>query len=163
MFGLLRAFTAKKVPRGLRLLDDNGMMVETEAAEQQLFRSFFGALGAGGQTTFAALAATSRPMRTCAMSISEDPSIIPSRTCVALDLASAKLQKAVGESVVGAEAFKVCADVGARILHPLVLKSVVNAEAPLQWKGSQLLALFKGKGTRTATTSYRDVSGRPRC
>ena len=44
------------------------------------------------------------------------------------------------------------------MLHPLLCKALVNAEAPLQWKGSQLAALFKGKGARTSIKSYRDVS-----
>ena len=69
-----------------------------------------------------------------------------------------KLRKALGESTVGVEGFRLCPTESARILHPLVCKSLVNAEAPLQWKGAQLAALYKGKGSRMEESSYRDVA-----
>ena len=64
----------------------------------------------------------------------------------------------LGESTFSGEAFRTCPVEAARALHPLVCKSLLNAEAPLQWKGAQLAALFKGKGSRAHLTSYRDVA-----
>ena len=58
----------------------------------------------------------------------------------------------------GAEAYRLAPHETAKVFHPLVWKSLTNCEAPLQWKGAQLAALYKGKGSRTELTSYRDVS-----
>ena len=45
-----------------------------------------------------------------------------------------------------------------KILHPLVFKSVVAIQPPLQWKGGHLFEIYKGKGSRHDIQSYRDVT-----
>ena len=40
---------------------------------------------------------------------------------------------------------------------PLVLKSFVRVQPPLQWKGGTLFALFKAKGSPSSCCNYRDI------
>jgi hypothetical protein len=45
----------------------------------------------------------------------------------------------------------------ARIQFPLVLKSFVRVQPPLQWKGGMLCELCKMKGSPSSCGNYRDV------
>ena len=158
MYQMLRRFTVPRVPRGQRLHDALGNPVQTLVEEQALFRDHFIGLAAGRAVPFADLVAEGRPGRVAADGIAEDLSIIPSRPRLTTDIATAQLGKAIGESKIGAEGMRLCPAAAAGLLHPLVTKSLINAEAPLQWKGAQLATLFKGKGARSSLKSYRDVA-----
>ena len=153
----LRRFSSPRPPRGQRLLDVSGHPVDTAADEQRLLRDHFAQLAAGMPTSFGELSLANAPVRTASRLIVEDASLFPARPEVYCGISCAKLRKAIGESRLGAEAFKLCPVESARAVHLLYCKSLLNAEAPLQWKGSQLATLYKGKGRRTAISSFRDV------
>ena len=158
LYRLLRRFTVDRAPRGQRLVLESGVAAATAVDEQRLFRDHFVSLSAGEVTTFSATVTSNTPARTGFRYADEDMSVFPSRASVSVGLSTAKLRKAVGEAVVGAEGYRVSPKFSARLLHPLLCKSLINAEAPVQWKGSQLAALYKGKGPRTQLKSYRDVA-----
>ena len=44
-----------------------------------------------------------------------------------------------------------------RIYYPLVLKTYVRIQPPIQWKGGMLQELFKGKGSSSVCSNFRDV------
>ena len=44
-----------------------------------------------------------------------------------------------------------------RIYYPLVLKTYVRIQPPIQWKGGMLHQLFKGKGSSSVCSTFRDV------
>ncbi len=45
----------------------------------------------------------------------------------------------------------------ARLFFPLVVKTFVRVQPPLQWKGGMICDLFKGKGSPSLITSYGDI------
>ena len=61
-------------------------------------------------------------------------------------LAGSKQKQVAGESGLASDAFHLCRREAAALLHPLLTKSMANADAPLQWKDAQLV------------TSYRDIA-----
>ena len=44
-----------------------------------------------------------------------------------------------------------------RIYYPLILKTYVRIQPPIQWKGGMLQELFKGKGSSSVCSNFRDV------
>eukprot|EP00959_Pyramimonas_sp_CCMP1952_P360680 7554071-Pyramimonas_sp.AAC.1 len=64
----------------------------------------------------------------------------------------------ISEDCNGSELFKAAPLECARLFHPLVFKSVLAVQPPLQWKGGHLFELYKDKGAMTDIPSYRDVT-----
>eukprot|EP00973_Karenia_brevis_P014743 2013288-Karenia_brevis.AAC.1 len=62
-----------------------------------------------------------------------------------------------GECCTGAEVHKLLPDVMAVLLHPLHVKSSLTIRRPLQWKGGQLMNLWKGKASPSLIKNHRDV------
>ena len=53
--------------------------------------------------------------------------------------------------------FKEFPDEVAQLQFPLVIKSFVRVQPPLQWKGGMLSELFKMKGSPSSCGNYRDI------
>ena len=123
-----------------------------------MFRRHFARLGAARETAFRELYDVNAKVLASRVVADVDFDVLPSRCALTLVLAKAKMSKAAGESTLASDAFRLCPREFTKLLHPLITKSLVNAECPLQWKGAQLIALYKGKGAHTAITSYRDIS-----
>ena len=43
------------------------------------------------------------------------------------------------------------------LYYPLILKTFIRIQPPIQWKGGMLQELFKGKGSSTKCGNFRDV------
>ena len=65
--------------------------------------------------------------------------------------------RAIGEDLVPDELLKLCPQATHRLLYPLMLKAVLTVRPPLQWRGGQIMELYKGKGSASDPASYRDV------
>ena len=70
----------------------------------------------------------------------------PSMTFVTRTNAAAKLDKAHGESCVGAEVNRCWPIEVAKLTHPLHVKSTMNISRPLKWRGGMLGELWKCQG-----------------
>ena len=44
-----------------------------------------------------------------------------------------------------------------QIYYPLILKTFIRIQPPIQWKGGMLQELFKGKGSSSICSNFRDV------
>lgn len=65
--------------------------------------------------------------------------------------------KAIGEDLVPDELLRACPQAALRLIHPLIVKSAATLRPPLQWRGGQILELYKGKGPAADVCNYRDV------
>ena len=66
-------------------------------------------------------------------------------------------RRAVGLDNLPHELYKVCPRVAARLLYPLACKFTLRLQEPIQWKGGQLFALHKGRGSFQNCTSFRSI------
>ena len=55
------------------------------------------------------------------------------------------------------ELLKACPSDAAAVLYPVVLKMIFRLEEPLQWKGGQIISLFKGKGSQSDCQNHRGI------
>jgi hypothetical protein len=65
--------------------------------------------------------------------------------------------KGFGEGRLCTDVFREFPEEMAHIQFPLILKSFVRVQPPLQWKGGMLCELFKNKGTPSVCGNYRDI------
>ena len=74
-----------------------------------------------------------------------DWGIVPPLSEFAMTFAGLRPMVGVGEDRIGSELLKVAPLACAKVFHPLVLKSALAIQPPIQWKGEHLFELFKGK------------------
>ena len=84
--------------------------------------------------------------------------MIPSLSKIAETFAHMKPLIGVSEDRNGSELFKIAPLACAKAFHPLVFKSAVAIQPPIQWKGGHLFEVYKGKGSVSYIPSYRDVT-----
>ena len=62
-----------------------------------------------------------------------------------------------GESRICSDVYASFPELMAAIEYPLVVKTYTRIQPPLQWKGGMLCELFKGKGSPSLCSNYRDI------
>ena len=83
---------------------------------------------------------------------------IPTKQYTVMRHAAAKAGAGVGEALVAPEVHKAWPLEMARLTHPIHVKSTVFISRPIQYRGGQLMELWKKKGSRSLMSSQRDVT-----
>ena len=65
--------------------------------------------------------------------------------------------KACGEGFLVSGVFKSFPYHRSKLVYPLVVKTAVRIQTPLQWKGGMICDLFKNTGSPALISSYRDI------
>ena len=86
------------------------------------------------------------------------PHDVPSRVDFEAALLRSKLNKAPGISGIPSEFFKFSADVVSRKCYPLILKTYLKFDEPLQWQGSLLKAIPKQSVMATDPSQWRQIA-----
>ena len=82
---------------------------------------------------------------------------MPSLSHLETALRKVNLHKAVGPDQVPGDLLHMFPREFARILFPLLVKFAVRLHEPIQWKGGQLIKLYKGKGPIRECASFRGI------
>jgi len=82
---------------------------------------------------------------------------LPSSTRTYPKYRARKKGKAGGEDNITGDPISTFAKYLLPTLTPLNIKSYVRMSPPIQWKGGQVVALFKNKGKRSVPGNYRDI------
>ena len=90
--------------------------------------------------------------------VQRDLDIVPTICDVERIMSKAKLRKAVGEDLIGAEVHKSLPALFAEVYNPMFVKSVMWAWWPMQWKGGHVMEVLKSAGKSADVTGYRDVT-----
>ncbi len=148
-------------PKCLRVVDSNtGLPSQGVVQEKQAFRRHFCELMGGEVGTFASLVQKDRyPSAGRYDNVSEDevaesvPTLIDLLNCFYAFIKG----KACGEGLLISDVFKLFPYHLAKVFYPLVVKTFVRIQPPLQWKGGMICDLFKNKGSPALIASYRDI------
>eukprot|EP00969_Alexandrium_andersonii_P217840 9622643-Alexandrium_andersonii.AAC.1 len=82
---------------------------------------------------------------------------LPAISDVARLIAKAKTGRAVGEDCIPAEFYKADPMRSARMLHPLLLKSIIYSYEPFLWRGGLIHCVWKGKEDPAKRDAHRAV------
>ena len=159
-FKAVKDVIPKKARGTSRLAGPDGKPATSSVGEQRIMRAHFSATLSGRECTLADLidadnAALRASLDRVAV-IPKDRQVVPSLPTLILKFARLK-PKGVGEDVLGGELFSCAAHELAKLYHPLVVKASLSVCSPVQWKGGQLMGVYKGKGATSLVLSYRDV------
>ena len=147
-------------PKCLRVVDSQtGLPSQGIVQEKKAFRQHFSNLMGGEVGTFSSLVPKDRyPSASRYNNVTEDeiqavPTLIDLFKC----FSNFKKGKACGEGLLVSDIFKLFPFHLSRVFFPLVVKTFVRIQPPLQWKGGMICDLFKNKGSPALISSYRDV------
>ncbi len=147
-------------PKCLRVVDSQtGLPSQGIVQEKKAFRQHFSNLMGGEVGTFSSLVQKDRhPSASRYNNVTEDeiqavPTLIDLFKC----FSNFKKGKACGEGLLVSDIFKLFPFHLSRVFFPLVVKTFVRIQPPLQWKGGMICDLFKNKGSPALISSYRDV------
>ena len=82
---------------------------------------------------------------------------LPSRLDLEKAIRKMRYRKAPGPDRLPNELLKACPGETAGVLFPIILKMIFRLEEPLQWKGGQIISLFKGKGSQSDCQNHRGI------
>ena len=82
---------------------------------------------------------------------------LPSRIDLEKAIHKMRYRKAPGPDRLPNELLKACPGDAAGVLFPIILKMIFRLEEPLQWKGGQIISLFKGKGSQSDCQNHRGI------
>ena len=143
-----------------RVIDSAGNVAQSLVEEQHVFRDHVSLLLGGTPGTFETLVVQDR---SCPSARFKDviPSqlalCVPSPQQLAAKYRSLKRGKGFGEGLLCTDVFAAFPNEMSRLQFPLIVKSFVRIQPPLQWKGGMLHELFKGKGASSIRKNYRDI------
>jgi len=143
-----------------RVNDSQGHPAQSLSEEKYIFREHFGDLMGGTTCTFESLLVADRKVASDRYDKVVPSSIalcIPSVDELALLYRTFREGKGYGESRICTDVFKQFPDIMSRLQYPLVVKTFVRIQPPLQWKGGMLCELFKNKGSTSMCGNYRDI------
>ncbi len=152
--------SGKKVQKCSGVSNEDGLPACNTIEEKYVFRNHFSDLLGGETSTFETLVHSDRK---CSSDRFEGVSPECLSTCIPtipdLILSNNKntRNKGFGESLICTNVLKDFPIDYAILTYPLVLKSFVRIQPPLQWKGGVLVELFKGKGSPSLCGNYRDI------
>ena len=143
-----------------RVVNNAGIHTQTYVEERHAFREHFLDLMEAKTTPFASLISDEQ----CPPSSRYDGidmqlcwDQIPSPYDLMGMYRKIKKGKAPEENVLAGFVYKHFYEPIAMTMYPLVLKSFVRIQPPLQWKGGMLCEIFKGKGNSCDRGGYRDT------
>ena len=82
---------------------------------------------------------------------------VPSLSFIQKKNASINQYKAISDNRMGPDRHKAYPAVMAALYHPVHVKSALRIEETIQWKGSTLATLWKGKGSTTIIANHREL------
>ena len=159
VFALVRGMRKRSAPKPGRLSTSSGSPATSYQEERCLVRTHFASALNGRNTSLSELLcrARERRMSTPSPVSHADPALLPSVADVIRLLRTASKFKAVGEDRIGGDVWAMFADILGPHLHSLFVKSVATVTTPLAWKGGMLMELWKGKGSTSDISAYRDI------
>jgi len=147
-------------PKCLRIIDSHtDKPSQSVVQEKQAFRRHFANLMGGEVCSFESLVHKDRNSSVCRYdNVTKDeidavPTLFDLFNCFMKFIKG----KACGEGLLVSDVFKMFPYHLAVIFYPLVVKTFVRIQPPLQWKGGMICDLFKNKGSPALIQSYRDV------
>jgi hypothetical protein len=149
--------TDKKI---CRITAADGSVCQSAVQEKLEFRKHFSCLMRGSICNFSELVDKDRQTDIDKFNL-VDPleawKYIPSPSDLCASFHNAKPRKAPGEDTIVSTVFSKFSDDIIHPFMPLLLKSYMRIQPPIQWKGGMLQELFKGKGTSSMCKNYRDI------
>jgi len=158
---VLGAAKAKgNVQKHVRVNDAQGQPAQSLFEEKLAFREHFREVLGGTTCSFETLVAADRQVSSNRYDQVEVASLalcVPTVDDLALLYRTLIEGKGYGESRVCTDVYKLFPDIMARLQFPMVVKTYVRIQPPLQWKGGMLCELFKNKGSPSVCGNYRDI------
>jgi len=143
-----------------RVMNDKGLLAQTYEEERFAFREHFSNIMDAEVCKFEEVIEKDRitvPNRFSTISIDECWKEIPSPTDVLGMNGMCKQKRAPGENLIAGMIHHHFSMLMSYLMYPLVLKSFIRIQPPIQWKGGMLHEIFKGKGPSHLRKGYRDV------
>ncbi len=147
-------------PKCMRVIDSHtGQPSQGVVQEKHAFRRHFSNLMGGEVCTFESLvnkdrcSSVSRYANVTEDEIDAVPTLFDLFNC----FMKFTKGKACGEGLLVSDVFKTFPYHLAVAFYPLVVKTFVRIQPPLQWKGGMICDLFKNKGSPALIQSYRDI------
>ena len=148
-----------------RVSNSEGLPTQSYAEEKLAFRSHFSSTMSAKTLTYGEVVQKDRDEYNSIGCLDRFKNVsfndlclqIPSPSEV-IDMHSmSKKGKAPGEDLCSGNVLSAFPVEFMRIYYPLVLKTYVRIQPPIQWKGGMLQELFKGKGSSSVCSNFRDV------
>ena len=152
--------SSKKTQKYSRVHDSGGVPAKCLLDERQLFRYHFSELLGGATRTFETLVVSDRVISSDRYEGVEPtclPFCVPAPVDIMVGYNGLTNGKACGENRICTNVHKRFSRVMSELYFPLILKSYVRVQPPLQWKGGMLCELFKNKGSPSQCGNYRDI------
>jgi hypothetical protein len=162
LYSILKPIYKKTQNGAAVVLDKSGCMTSSLRETKAAISDHFASLLCGQRTSMSRLIQKDREDN-CATASDliidrVDWNLIPSVSKVAQTFAHLQPLVGLSEDRNGSEIFKAAPLACAKALHPLIVKSALALQPPIQWKGGHLFEVYKGKGTTCDIGSYRDVT-----
>jgi len=157
----LRSMKPWQPRRQMRLADSSGVVAPTFVREQEIVRDHSSSLLHGKTMSFADLARKERADTGSRASVpftEFDIQCVPSLPGLVSLHSIITPSRGVGENGIGGEAYKIAPRCTASVVFPLHVKAALQLRYPLQWRGGQLMALWKGKGSTSDIRTYGDIT-----
>eukprot|EP00973_Karenia_brevis_P015578 2132039-Karenia_brevis.AAC.1 len=161
VYKVLQPFYKKATASTAVVKSEEGTLLTNYTEVRHRWMDHFAKALCGKPTTFEQLvsrhrARTAQDVQAVAR-MEKDVGVVPSLLGVTQALVHLNGAKGCGEDLIGPEVAVACGRQLAKVLHPLYVKSALRVEAPLQYKGGQIVELFKGRGASDECASFRDV------
>jgi len=143
-----------------RITASDGSVCQSAIQEKLEFRKHFTNLMRGKVCQFSEIVDSERQTDATKFE-SVDPihawTHIPSPSDLNTSFHKARPRKAPGEDTIVGTVYSSFSEDIMHLFMPLLLKSYMRIQPPIQWKGGMLQELFKGKGTSSQCKNYRDI------
>ena len=147
-----------------RVHDDNGNPAQSFAEEKKFFRNHFSKTMSASCVSYASVICKDRDNnndeskdRFKHINHSTLWKEVPTPSDIVVMNANSKKNKAPGEDLCSGNVLATFALELMHVYYPLVLKTFMRVQPPIQWKGGMLQELFKGKGSPHSRANFRDV------
>jgi len=157
---IVRCIKSCNVSTSTRVANKDGVISQTYREEREAFREHFSSLMHGRSMDFKDVVAIDRSNTRDRYGDLELENIwmsIPSFTDVVSFGLDAKVGKAPGENRIIGSVHRVFAIALAYMYYPLVVKTFIRIQPPIQYKGGMIYEIYKLKGAHHLCKSFRDV------
>jgi len=161
LFGLIKVLKPFQPRRDTRISGADEVPARSDAEERLIVRGEFRERLQGTDTTLTCMIQDDRS--SCAANAVElkriplDINAVPSKQFVTRLHAKGRMN-GLGEAGIGGEVSRLLPLVTSDLFLPVHFKAAFTMRLPIQWLGGALQELFKGKGSMSLITNFRDIT-----
>ena len=150
-----RRSVAQPLPQVLKL---DGHLTQSPRELADRWTQHFADIEAGAQVSPLVFLHQAVDRQAChCLPSSWEPNDLPHLHELEAAIRASRWNRAAGLDFIPNEIYKINVGVAARLLYPLACKFALRLQEPIQWKGGQLVSLYKGKGSFKECGSFRGI------